>query len=89
MTEYIDIVLTEAGVFCIAPPWEITEGDYISMPDVLTGEKRLLKVTSVATDKADGDHIKMIEKYIGYPLPKVKEKYKCFPVGREEENVQE
>ena len=73
--EYIDIVLTLDGYFCVAPPWEIKVGDLICMPDVLTGEPKIHEVVSVATDSTDGDHIKMVEKYIGHELPKVTARY--------------
>ena len=78
MSNYIDILLTTDGIFCVAPPWVIKEGDLICLPDALTGKETISEVISVATDSTDGDHIGMIEKYIGYPLPKVISKYhKC------------
>lgn len=75
MTKYIDIVLTQDGMFCVAPPWVVKEGELICLPDVLTGEPKIHEVISVATDSTDGDHIKLIEKYVGHSLPKVTAKY--------------
>ena len=75
MSNYIDILLTANGVFCIAPPWVVKEGDMVSLPNAVTGEEEILEVISVCTDEKDGDQIKMMEKYIGYPLPKVTQKY--------------
>ena len=75
MTKYIDIVLTLDGMFCVAPPWVVKEGDLVCLPDVLTGEPKIHDVISVATDSTDGEYIKLIEKYIGHPLPKVMAKY--------------
>lgn len=75
MGNYIDILLTKAGYFCVAPPWVVKEGDLICLPDAVSGENKTLEVVAVATDEVDGDHIKLLEKYIGYPLPKIKAKY--------------
>ena len=75
MIEYIDIVLTLDGVFCVAPPWTVREGDLVCLPDGLLGAPKIHEVISVATDSTDGEHIKMAEKYVGYPLPKVMAKY--------------
>ena len=75
MAEYMDIVLNKDGSFCIAPPWSIKEGDLIYLADELTGEGKVREVVAVATDAVDGDHIKLIEKYIGYPLPRITAKY--------------
>lgn len=72
---YIDILLTQDGMFCVAPPWAIKEGDLVCLPDALNGEDKIREVISVVTDKVGGDTIKLIKKYIGYPLPKVKAKY--------------
>ena len=75
--DYIDILLTKDGYFCIAPPWVVKEGDLISLPDAMNVDK-IHEVVSVATDSTDGEHIKLIEKYIGFPLPRAKGKYlKC------------
>lgn len=73
--EYISIVLTLDGMFCIAPPWEVKVGDYVGLPDGLNGMDKMREVVAVATDSKDGEHIKLIEKYIGYPLPKITAKY--------------
>ena len=75
MNEYIDILLTKDGIFCAAPSWVVNEGDLICLPDALTGDNKIREVISVATDKADGDHTKLIEKYIGYPLPRITAKF--------------
>lgn len=72
---YIDIVLTQSGVFCAAPPWVVKEGDLITLPNAVTGKDEIQEVIAVSTDETDGDHIKMVEKYIGYPLPRIKAKY--------------
>ena len=72
MTKYIGILLTKNGYFCIAPPWVVKEGDLVCLPDAVSFESKILEVIAVATDEVDGDHIKMLEKYIGYPLPKIK-----------------
>lgn len=74
MANYIDILLTKDGYFCVAPPWVIKEGDLIYLPDAMNGEK-IREVISVFTDEVGGDAIKMIEKYIGYTLPKITAKY--------------
>lgn len=79
MTKYVDIVLTEDGYFFQAPMCSMYEGDYIPVPDAVIGSK-YQKVLSVATDQEGGDHISMIEKYIGMPLPKVTEKLKPIDV---------
>lgn len=89
MANYIDILLTQTGMFCVAPPWVIKEGDLVSLPDVLTGEPKMHEVISVVTDSVDGDHIAMIEKYVGHPLPKVTAKYYRTEVEWHEECVQE
>ena len=76
MAQYVDILLTNDGYFCIAPPWLIKEGDLIHLPDGLpSGEDKLREVVAVATDEVGGEHIKLIEKYLRYPLPKVTAKY--------------
>lgn len=72
---YIDVLLTQNGVFCVAPPWVVHEGDLVSLTSALTGKDEVLEVIAVSTDEKDGDHIKMVEKYIGYPLPKINAKY--------------
>lgn len=75
MTQYIDILLTKDGYFCVAPAWVVKEGDLIVLPNAVTGDNGIREVISVATDEKDGDHIKLIEKYTGYPLPKITAKY--------------
>ena len=75
MTQYIDIVLTRNGMFCVAPPWVVKEGDLVGLLDVLMGDSKVHEVISVATDSVDGDYIKQIEKYVGHKLPKITAKY--------------
>lgn len=75
MLKYIDIVLTRNGRFCVAPPWVVKEGDYICLPNAINGNDELQEVVAVSTDNTDGDQINMLEKYIGYPLPRVTAKY--------------
>jgi hypothetical protein len=75
MAQYIDILLTLDGHFCAAPPWTVKEGDLICLPDALSGKEEIHEVISAATDSTDGEYIKQIEKYIGYPLPKIKAKF--------------
>ena len=90
MSNYIDVILTKTGVFCAAPPWVVKEGDLVSLQNVLTGKDEVLEVVSVSTDSVDGDHIKQIEKSIGYPLPKITAKYyKSEVEWEDEENVHE
>lgn len=68
---YVDILLLVNGVFCIAPPWNVHEGDLVCLPDCTTGESKYFEVLSVVTDTVDGDFVKFIEKYIGFSLPKI------------------
>lgn len=75
MANYIDVLLTKDGYFCVAPPWVVKVGDLVSLPDALDGKDKLCEVIAVSTDEVDGDHIKMVEKYIGFPLPKITAKY--------------
>lgn len=72
MASYISVLVTKDGYFCAAPPWSVKEGDYVSLPNI---ENRPHEVISVVTDEKDGDTVKLIEKYIGYPLPKIHAKY--------------
>lgn len=88
MSEYIDIVLTANGVFCAAPAWVVKEGDMVSLPNALTGKDEILDVIAVSTDEKDGDHIKMVEKYIGYPLPRITAKYFKTEIDWGEADVQ-
>ena len=89
MSEYIDVVLTKKGVFCAAPPWVVKAGDLVCLPNLLTGDNEVLEVISVSTDIVDGEHIKQIEQYIGYPLPKITAKYFLSKIEWEESNVHE
>ena len=89
MIKYIDILLTEKGVFCVAPPWEVSEGDLVCLENHLTGDKVVEKVIAVATDSTDGDHIMQLERYVGGPLPKIVAKYRSYSVAWEEQNVSE
>ena len=82
---YIDIILTRTGVFCVAPPWVVKEGDLVSLTNTITGKNEVLEVIAVSTDEKDGDHIKMVEKYIGYPLPRINAKYLKSEVWWDEE----
>lgn len=75
MVKYVDILLTQDGQFCVAPPWVVKVGDLVCLPDELSGKNEIREVVSVATDSIGGDHIKLIEKYIGYPLPKITARY--------------
>ena len=89
MTKYIDILVTADGVFCIAPPWTINEGDYIALENVFNGETELKKVIATATDSEDGDFIKLVEAYIGYKPHKVAHKYRANTIHwGDEEDVQ-
>lgn len=72
MASYMSVLVTKDGYFCSAPPWSVKEGDYVSLPSI---ENRPHEVVSVVTDEKNGDFVKMIEKYIGYPLPKIHAKY--------------
>lgn len=84
MTKYIDIILTENGTFCVAPPWVIKKGDMICLTHTITGEPKIHDVVSVATDSVDGEHIAQLERYVGHPLPKVLTKYLKSDVKWEE-----
>ena len=75
MGNYIDILLLAKGVFCVAPAWRVHEGDLVGLSNALTGEDEILEVIAVTTDEVGGEHIKMLEKYIGYPLPRITAKY--------------
>ena len=75
MGKYIDVLLTKDGYFCVAPPWTVKVGDFVNLPDTLDGSDKLREIAAVSTDDVDGEHIKMIETYIGYPLPKITAKY--------------
>ena len=88
MNNYIDAVLTVTGAFCVAPPWSVEVGDFIGLENVLTGKIDMLEVVAVSTDEKGGEHIKMLEKYIGRPLPRITSKYKRSEVLWDED-VQE
>ena len=88
MAKYIDVLLTKCGVFCAAPPWEGNEGNLVCLPDALTGENKILEVIAVATCAEDSEYVQMLEKYIGYPLPKITAKYSKREMKWEENNVQ-
>lgn len=75
MSKYIDVVLTQNGVFCVAPPWVVKEGDLVSLMDNVALEIQILEAVAVVTDKVDGAYISMVEKYTGYPLPRITAKY--------------
>lgn len=84
MTNYIDILLLANGVFCVAPAWAVHEGDSVGVVDCVTGENKVFEVLSVVTDSYDGDFVKLIEKYIGYPLPRITAKYQKSEVEWDE-----
>lgn len=67
MTQYIDIVLTMDGKFCVAPPWVVKTGDWVALPL----DSEIHEVLCVSTDSVGGEFINQIEKYVGHPLPKV------------------
>ena len=75
MSKYIDILLTAGGYLCVAPPWMVKVGDFVGLPSAITGKEEHHEVVSVVTDEVDGDFIKMTEKFINYPLPKITAKY--------------
>ena len=83
---YLDVLLTKDGYFCVAPPWEVKEGDLVYLPDVLTGMPRLAEVIAVSTDKKDGKHIKQIEKYVGGTLPRITGKASVCPIEWEDDD---
>lgn len=90
MAKYIDVVLTEDGIFCIAPPWTINVGDYISMENALTGATELKRVIAQATDSEDGDIIKFVEAYIKGKPQRVTKRYRESDLyWEDEENVPE
>ena len=86
MKTYVDILLLENGVFCMAPAWGVNVDDMVSLTDAV-GNTKILKVLATATDSADGDFVKLTEKYISYPLPKIIGVYKGVPAdwGEEEQ----
>lgn len=75
MTQYIDILLTTDGYLCVAPPWQVKAGDLVGLPNAVTGKDELHEVAATATDEADGEFIKMTEKFTCHPLPRIKAKY--------------
>ena len=89
MAKYIDILLTTDGTFCIAPAWTVSEGDYISVENVLTGATELKKVIAMATDSEDGDFIKLVEAYIGNKPYMVMKKYRANTIAWGNEDVSE
>lgn len=80
MVEYIDILLLENGVFCKAPSCAVDEGDLVNIPSALTGEPMTLKVIATAWADPQSDTVKLIEKYIGFELPKITKKFKASEV---------
>ena len=74
MANFINILLLANGVFCLAPAWSVNEGDLVSVTDCM-GEDKVLGVLSVVTDSGDCEIVKMLEKYTGYPLPRITGKY--------------
>ena len=86
MASYISVLVTKDGYFCSAPPWSVQEGDFICLPHFDGGKAH--EVVAVVTDAKDGDTVKLVEKYIGYPLPKIHAKYQKSEVVWDED-VQE
>lgn len=76
MANYIDVLLLENGVFCKAPSCRVDEGDLVSIPSALTGEQTIRKVIATAFLTTDSEAVKLIEKYIGFELPKITESFK-------------
>lgn len=91
MSKFIDVLLLENGVFCKAPSSTVDEGDLVSLPDALTGKPVIRKVIATAFSSPDGEIVKMVEKYIGFELPKVTESYRARDVlwGDEKDVVHE
>ena len=71
MSKFIDVLLLENGIFCKAPSNTVFEGDLVSLMDVLTGKPVIRKVIATAFSSPDGEIVKMVEKYIGFELPKI------------------
>lgn len=84
MRKFISIVLTEDGYFCAAPFNSVIEGDLVRLEDNVCG-KNPKKVIAVTTDFVDGEHTVQIEKYIGYPLPRITERYSLRELSWEDE----
>lgn len=82
--DYISILLTQDGMFCLAPAWTVTAGDIVSLPDLLSGGDKRSEVISVVTVRQGHDFITMLEKYIGFPLPKITAKYRKSEVEWDE-----
>ena len=80
MAKYIDVLLLENGVFCKAPSHTVYEGDLVSLPDVLTGKPTIHKVIATAFSSPDGEIVKMVEKYIGFELPPITQKFTASEV---------
>ena len=89
MANYIDILLTANGKFCVAPPWVVKVGDLVCLPNMVSGRDELVEVISVSTDATDGDQMKMLERYVGNPLPRISAKYFKDEIQWEESNVSE
>lgn len=71
MSKFIDVLLLENGVFCKAPSSTVDEGDLVSLLDVVTGKPVIRKVIATAFSSPEGEIVKMVEKYIGFELPKI------------------
>ncbi len=74
MTQFIGVLLTKDGYFCVSPAWDVKEGDLVGLT-ALSGEVKVREVSSVVIDEKGGQYLAMIEKYIGYPLPRITAKY--------------
>jgi hypothetical protein len=47
----------------------------VGLPDALSGEVKVREVSSVVIDEKNGQYLAMLEKYIGYPLPRITARY--------------
>ena len=88
--KYVDILLLNNGVFCVAPAWSVHEGDMVGLHDCVAGENKVLEVLAVVIDTMDGDYMKMMERYVGGKLPKATNRYQLHEVMWDDESdVQE
>ena len=83
--KYIEIVLLESGLFCIAPAWSVNEGDYVGVVNPVTGAEEMKKVIATATDSVDGEYITMLKAYVGENLYRVSNKYRLSTLHWEDE----
>lgn len=85
MSKFIDVLLLENGIFCKAPSHTVDEGDLVSLMDVLTGKPVIRKVIATAFSDPEGEIVKMVEKYIGFELPKIIQRFGAHDVVWEDE----